>query len=288
MRAPGRVRDRRSVVATAQHRQPSSMSPTPGSGSSADHDTILGAATRAPLLSRARRFIHSLRALHRADDGSLRLLSSLGGQLLLTRIGMILTYHDTDIVPGEPVVVRRRRRARPVARQLSLRSSTRATFATSLARVAERSIDVILEELHERSGGTLLFVAEPIWLLTERRTTEVPATVRDAIAYRFSWLPSETRRALDVVAFHDNRAQARHPPRHGRGSALLHRARRDGRSTTSFGSPRVQRDRCHHGGHPVRDCRLPVRHVERDGPAPRVALSATAWSAANGVRRTRR
>jgi predicted ATPase len=138
--------------------------------------------------------------LHRADEASLRLLGYLGDALWPSPIGMILTYRDTEVpaaAPAADVIAGLARR--PGGRRCELAGLSRRSVAEWLHAAGVGGIDA--DDLHARTGGNPLFIAESIQLFTDGARSGTPLrSVREVIRERLAPLPPACRDALEVAS----------------------------------------------------------------------------------------
>jgi DNA-binding CsgD family transcriptional regulator len=138
--------------------------------------------------------------LHRADEASLRLLAYLGETLWPLRLGMIVTFRSTEVVPASLA-------ARVIAslahgqggRLCELGGLSKQDVAQWLQRVGVNDIDA--GDLHARTGGNPLFISESIRLSAAGSRLGTPLrTVGEVIRERLAPLPPDCREALEVAA----------------------------------------------------------------------------------------
>ena len=104
--------------------------------------------------------------LHRADEASLRLLGYLSEALWPAPVGMIIAYRDTEVSHESLAAGVIAGLARGQAsRRCELAGLSRDSVAQWLRAVGADGIDAA--DLHARTGGNPLFIAESIRLLTD-------------------------------------------------------------------------------------------------------------------------
>ena len=172
-------------------------------------DAAGGAAARFRLYERIG---HALRAaagggahivviddLHRADESSLRLLAYLSEVLWPAPIGMIVTYRDTEVLPESLTAGVIASLARGSGRRCELTGLSRDSVARWLRAAGLDGVDE--GDLHARTGGNPLFIAESIRLLTEGSQPDAPLrSVGEVIRERLAPLPPACREALEVAS----------------------------------------------------------------------------------------
>ena len=146
--------------------------------------------------------------LHRADEASLRLLGYLSEALWPAPIGMIIAYRDTEVSHGSLAadVIAGLARGQASSR-CELAGLSRDSVAQWLRAVGADGIDAA--DLHARTGGNPLFIAESIRLLADGSPPGVPgapgaalplASVREVIRERLAPLPPACREALEAAS----------------------------------------------------------------------------------------
>ena len=141
--------------------------------------------------------------LHRADETSLRLLGYLGETLWPAPVGMIVTYRDTE-VPAESLLAQ-------VIAGLSRGQSARRCDLGGLsvqdvarwlrAAGVDGTAGVDAADLHARTGGNPLFIAESIRLYADGAQPGAPLrSIGEVIRERLAPLPPGCRDALEVAA----------------------------------------------------------------------------------------
>ena len=162
---------------------------------------LLAAASTAP-------HVVIIDDLHRADEASLRLLGYLSEALWPAPIGMIVAYRDTEVSPGSLAaeVIAGLARGEASSR-CELAGLSAGSVAQWLRAVGADGIDAA--DLHARTGGNPLFIAESIRLLADGPAPGVPgaagaslplASVREVIGERLAPLPPACRAALEVAS----------------------------------------------------------------------------------------
>jgi DNA-binding CsgD family transcriptional regulator len=138
--------------------------------------------------------------LHRADEASLRLLAYLSEMLWPAPVGMIVTYRDTEVPPASLIAEVVATLARgPGRRRCELTGLTPASVAQWLDAMGLADVDPA--DLHARTGGNPLFIAESIQLLAGGSQPDAPLrSVGEVIRERLAPLPSACREALEVAA----------------------------------------------------------------------------------------
>jgi DNA-binding CsgD family transcriptional regulator len=138
--------------------------------------------------------------LHRADEASLRLLAYLSETLWSAPIGMILTYRDTEVPAASLAAdVISGLARRPASRRCELAGLNHDGVAEWLHAAGIGSIDP--GDLHARTGGNPLFIAESIQLFRDGARPGAPLrSVREVIRERLAPLPPACRDALEVAA----------------------------------------------------------------------------------------
>jgi DNA-binding CsgD family transcriptional regulator len=146
--------------------------------------------------------------LHRADEASLRLLGYLSEALWPAPIGMIIAYRDTEVSHGSLAadVIAGLARGQASSR-CELAGLSRDSVAQWLRAVGADGIDAA--DLHARTGGNPLFIAESIRLLADGSPPGVRgapaaalplASVREVIRERLAPLPPACREALEAAS----------------------------------------------------------------------------------------
>ena len=138
--------------------------------------------------------------LHRADEASLRLLAYLSEALWPAPVGMIITYRDTEVPPVSLMAGVIASLARgPGSRRCELAGLSRDDSGRWLRAAGVEGVDA--GDLHARTGGNPLFIAESIQLFTAGSRPDAPLrSVREVIRERLAPLPSSCRDALEVAA----------------------------------------------------------------------------------------
>jgi DNA-binding CsgD family transcriptional regulator len=138
--------------------------------------------------------------LHRADEASLRLLAYLSETLWPTPIGMIVTYRDTEVLPTSLVagVIAGLARGSGTHR-CELGGLSEESVARWLRAAGLDAVDA--GDLHARTGGNPLFIAESIRLFAggSRPGTRL-RSVGEVIRERLAPLPADCREALEVAS----------------------------------------------------------------------------------------
>jgi len=142
--------------------------------------------------------------LHRADEGTLDLLTALVGEPepVVGPVLIVGTYRATEITPELAAALARLARTEPVRVYLGGLSE----MATGeLARaVAGQDLDApAVQLIHRRSGGNPFFVRELARLLADEGVAalqKVPAGVRDVIRHRLVRLPDGAQTVLRQAA----------------------------------------------------------------------------------------
>jgi predicted ATPase len=130
--------------------------------------------------------------IHWADEATLDLLKYLGRRIQLTRSLLILTYRDDELTPQHPL--------RRLLGDLATSSAVRRLALSPLSlegvrRLAQNSsLDAVT--LHRLTEGNPFFVTE----LLATATSDVPATVREAVLARAARLSLSGRAALNAAA----------------------------------------------------------------------------------------
>ncbi len=138
--------------------------------------------------------------LHRADEASLRLLAYLGETLWPVRLGMIVTYRNTEVAP-----------ASLAARVIANLAHGQGGRLCELGGLSEQSVaqwlravglgDTDAGDLHVRTGGNPLFISESIRLSAEGSRPGTPLrSVGEVIRERLAPLPPGCQEALEVAA----------------------------------------------------------------------------------------
>lgn len=138
--------------------------------------------------------------LHRADEASLRLLAYLGETLWPVRLGMIVTFRNTEVAP-----------ASLAARVIANLAHGQGGRLCELGGLSEQSVALWLQavglddadagDLHARTGGNPLFISESIRLSAAGSRSGVPLrSVGEVIRERLAPLPEGCREALEVAA----------------------------------------------------------------------------------------
>jgi len=169
-----------------------------------------GAAARFQLYERVRRMLAEsagsgplivvLDDLHRADEASLRLLAYLSEALWPVPVGMIVTCRDTEVEPGSLTagVIAGLGRA-PGYRRCDLAGLSQESVAQWLRAAGVDDVDAA--DLHVRTGGNPLFIAESIRLLADGSRPGIPLrSVGEVIRERLAPLPPACRDALEVAS----------------------------------------------------------------------------------------
>jgi len=138
--------------------------------------------------------------LHRADEASLRFLGYLSEALWPAPIGMIVTYRDTEVPAASLTASVIAQLARgPGSRRCELTGLSQDSVAQWLRAAGADGIDAA--DLHARTGGNPLFIAESIRLFTEGAQPDAPLrSVGEVIRERLAPLPQACRDALEVAA----------------------------------------------------------------------------------------
>jgi DNA-binding CsgD family transcriptional regulator/tetratricopeptide (TPR) repeat protein len=173
-------------------------------------DAAEGAAARFRLYERIERTLREAASrdphiviiddLHRADEASLRLLAYLSEVLWPARIGMIVTYRDTEVAPASLTADVIASLARgPRSRRCELAGLSQDSVAQWLRTAGVDGVDA--DDLHARTGGNPLFIAESIRLVREgSRSGAALSSVQEVIRERLAPLPSDCRDALEVAS----------------------------------------------------------------------------------------
>jgi len=138
--------------------------------------------------------------VHRADEASLRLLAYLGETLWPSPVGMIISCRDTEMPPGSLAasVITGLARA-PGSRSCELTGLSQDSVARWLGAVGLDGVDA--GDLHARTGGNPLFIAESIQLLSDGSRPDAPLrSVREVIRERLAPLPPACRDALEAAS----------------------------------------------------------------------------------------
>jgi AAA ATPase domain len=138
--------------------------------------------------------------LHRADEASLRLLAYLSEALWPAPVGMIVTYRDTEVPPTSLAAGVIASLARgPGSRRCELAGLSRDSVGEWLRVAGVDGVDA--SDLHARTGGNPLFIAESIQLFTGGSRPDVPLrSVGEVIRERLAPLPASCREALEVAS----------------------------------------------------------------------------------------
>jgi len=138
--------------------------------------------------------------LHRADEASLRLLAYLSEALWPAPVGMVIAYRDTEVPPVSLTASVIAGLARgPGSRRCELTGLSRDDVGQWLRTVGVEGVDA--GDLHARTGGNPLFIAESIQLFTAGSRPDAPLrSVREVIRERLAPLPPSCRQALEVAA----------------------------------------------------------------------------------------
>jgi DNA-binding CsgD family transcriptional regulator len=138
--------------------------------------------------------------LHRADEASLRLLAYLSEALWPAPVGMIVTYRDTEVPPASLTAGVIASLARgPGSRRCELAGLSRDSVGEWLRAAGVDGVDV--SDLHARTGGNPLFIAESIQLFTGGSRPDAPLrSVGEVIRERLAPLPASCREALEVAS----------------------------------------------------------------------------------------
>lgn len=194
-------------IATAESVQP------PGSESGSARFRLFDAVTGL-LLSAAdvRPIIVVVEDLHAADDPSLLLLRYLASQVADSHVLLLATYRDQALARNQPLVgtvaeVLRERGAGRIALR-GLPPNEAATFMEAM--VGTTPSPTVVEEVHRRTDGNPLFLAEVTNLIASRGAITgddpelppitIPAGVREAIAARVATLSEPCREMLELAA----------------------------------------------------------------------------------------
>ncbi len=169
-----------------------------------------GAAGRYRLFERVQRALEEAAAarpqlvviddLHRADEASLRLLAYLSETLWPSPLGMIITCRDTEVPPASLTasVVAALTRG-PNRRRCDLGGLSPDSVAQWLGTAGLAGVDA--GDLHARTGGNPLFIAESIELLKGGARPGAPLrSVGEVIRERLAPLPPACRDALEMAA----------------------------------------------------------------------------------------
>jgi DNA-binding CsgD family transcriptional regulator len=138
--------------------------------------------------------------VHRADEASVRLLAYLGETLWPAPVGMIVTYRDTEVAPASLTAEVVAGLARgPGRRRCQLSGLSQDSVAHWLGAAGLDGVDA--GDLHARTGGNPLFIAESIQLLADGARPDAPLrSVMEVITERLAPLPPSCRDALEVAA----------------------------------------------------------------------------------------
>ena len=138
--------------------------------------------------------------LHRADEASLRLLAYLSETLWPAPIGMIVTYRTTEVPPAAPAAGVIASLARgPGSRRCELGGLSEQSVAQWLRAAGVAHVDA--SDLHERTGGNPLFIAESIRLFAAGAPPGMPLhSIREVIGERLAPLPPDCRETLEVAS----------------------------------------------------------------------------------------
>ena len=175
-----------------------------------DAEASEGAAARFRLYAQVERVLRESAAdrplivviddLHRADDASLRLLAYLSEVLWPAPVGLVVTYRDTEVLPATATadVVASLARG-PGSCRCQLAGLSQDSVAQWLRAAGVDGVSA--HDLHARTGGNPLFIAESIRLLAEGARPETPLrSIAEVIRERLAPLPAECREALEVAS----------------------------------------------------------------------------------------
>jgi DNA-binding SARP family transcriptional activator len=151
--------------------------------------------------------------LHWADVPSLSLLAFLAAELKDSRLAVVGTYRDVEVVAVRPLAETLGALARePVVERIALGGLDRADVARLIGRtIGGRPAEPLVEAVADRCGGNPFFITELLRLLqSERRLAspdatvaarrDIPVGVRDVLRRRLARLPAQTSTVLMVAA----------------------------------------------------------------------------------------
>ena len=164
-------------------------------------------------LAEARPLLVVVDDLHWADVLSLSLLAFLAAELKDTRLVVVGTYRDVEVVAGLPLADTLGALARePVVERIPLGGLDRVGVAALIGRtIGTRPAEPLVEAVADRCGGNPFFITELLRLLqSERRVAagdaavaarrDIPVGVRDVLRARLARLPAQTSTFLMVAA----------------------------------------------------------------------------------------
>ena len=151
--------------------------------------------------------------LHWADVPSLSLLAFLASELKDTRLVVVGTYRDVEVVAGQPLAGTLAALARePVVERIPLGGLDRADVAALIGHaIGAAPAEPLVQVVADRCGGNPFFITELLRLLqSERRVggpdataaarRDIPVGVRDVLRARLARLPAQTGTFLMVAA----------------------------------------------------------------------------------------
>jgi tetratricopeptide (TPR) repeat protein len=139
--------------------------------------------------------------LHWADTGSLLLMDFVSAELRFSPIAVIATYRDVEVA-AVPEIKEAMERVLAKATHITLRGLVEDEVFDMLASAIGASpADELVVDVHRRTGGNPLFVAELGRLFAAqgveaKRAAAVPAGIHGVISRRVSRLSDETRTLL--------------------------------------------------------------------------------------------
>ena len=164
-------------------------------------------------LAEARPLLVVVDDLHWADVPSLSLLAFLAAELKDTRLVVVGTYRDVEVVAGRPLAETLGALARePVVERIPLGGLDRVGVAALIGHtIGTRQAEPLVEAVADRCGGNPFFITELLRLLqSERRLAgpdaaaaarrDIPVGVRDVLRARLARLPAQTSTFLMVAA----------------------------------------------------------------------------------------
>lgn len=142
--------------------------------------------------------------LHRGDAASLGVLQVLASAMPTSRLLVVGTYRNAEVVSARPIahVLPRLLRERSVSR-ISLSGLRLHDTATLVEQVTEQHLpEATVRAIHERTDGNPLYVREVSELIRFGKDVRVaiPESVREAIARRLESLSQACRRVMQHAA----------------------------------------------------------------------------------------
>jgi DNA-binding SARP family transcriptional activator len=164
-------------------------------------------------LAEARPLLVVVDDLHWADVPSLSLLAFLAAELKDSRLVVVGTYRDVDVMAGRPLAETLGALARePVVERIALGGLDRADVTRLIGRtIGARPTEPLVAAIADRCDGNPFFITELLRLLQSERQLAapdataaarggIPVGVRDVLRARLARLPAQTSTFLMVAA----------------------------------------------------------------------------------------